>query len=260
MPQNDEKKEPIIEDVVHITKPHDYFGTEIKKTPIFGVKDFEKLGFAPLPSPGLDKPIFYMPTKMANERSNKLLKDYMSRDQWEYLRFAQLNMAGQFEDTLAFREKNGITTDRTLLLGLQYFMLGMMCYSNFNFVIDFNELNRISLKPTSEALKDLFILNAVAMQNLNWIIIKNSNLKNSCTMLGKDQFFSALRLTNPPEYTPEIGNKYLHRYNYLRDKVLSNQSSTPWSYEPYQTDLTTEALKQEFREVQNSCKQPSQQR
>ncbi len=251
---------PIFEDVVHITTPHDYFGTKISNQPIFGVRDFEKLGFKPVPSAGLDKPIIYMPAQMQTAQNNKLLKDYLTRDQWEYLRYAQLDMAGKFEDTLKFREENDITTDRTLLLGLQYFMLGMLCYSNFNFLIDFNELNRISLKPTEEALRDLYILNAAATQNLNWIITKNSTLNKTCPMLAKEQFFKAVNLQNTPEYTPEIGNDYLLRYMYLRDEVLKNQSRKPWAYEPCETKFTADSLKKEFAETQNNCNQPIQTR
>jgi len=257
---------PIFEDVVHVTTPHDYFGTEIKNHPIFGVQDYAKLGFKPVPTAGLDKPVIYMPEQMQTDHSGKMLKSYLTRDQWERLRYSQLTMAGKFEDTLKFREEeekksgNGKTTDRTLLLGLQYFMLGMLCYSNFNFLIDFNELNRISQKPTDEALRDLYILNACAMQNLNWVITKNSNLNTTCPTLAKEQFFKALNLKNPPEYTPKIGNDYLLRYTYLRDEVLHNQSRTPWAYEPFETDLTANSLKNEFAEMQNSCNQPSQTR
>ncbi len=254
------KKDPIFKDVVHITKPHDYFGTTISNKPIVGVADFEKLGFVPIASKGLDKPIIYMPAQMQGDPTNKLLKDYMSRDQWEYLRYAQLDMAGKFEDTLAYREQNGITTDRTLLLGLQYFMLGMLRYSNFNFMIDFNELNRISQKPTEEALKDLYILNAIAIENLNWIITKNSDLNLKCPTLAKEQFFKAMNLTNPPKYDKNFGNKYLNRYVYLCDNVLNNQSSRPWGYEPYKTELTADFMKNEFKEMQDRCNQPSQQK
>ncbi len=253
-------QELVMRDVVHVTVPHDYFGTQISDKPIFGTNDAKKLGFEPLPAPGLEKPIIYMPAAMQKDPQANMLKTYLTRDKWEYLRYAQLDMAGKFEDTLAYREKNGITTDRTLLLGLQYFMLGMLRYSNFNFLIDFNELNRISLKPTSEALKDLYILNAAATQNLNWAIIKNTNLNKTCPTLGRDLLFEALKLRNPPEYTPQIGNSYLHRYVYLRDKVLSNQSCTPWSYEPYQTDLTADSIKAEFKTMKNSCNQPTQQK
>ncbi len=260
MPENNDKKNQIVQDVVHITKPYDYFGTEIKDQPIFGTKDAQQLGFVPLESAGLKNPIFYMPAKMRDDSQGRTLENFLNRDQWEYLRYAQLDMAGKFEDTLAYREKMGITTDRTLLLGLQYFMLGMLCYSNFNFLIDFNELNRISLKPTSEALKDLYLLNATAMQNLNWIIVEKSTLKSTNPLLGKQLFFDSLKLKNPPEYTAKIGNDYLHRYVYLRDKVLSNQASTPWSYQPYETELTAQTLKKELYEMQSSCNHSAQQK
>ncbi len=260
MTTENNKETPKFQGVVHITKPNDYFGTKISDKSIFGVKNFTELGFKPVDSPGLTKPIIYMPANMQEASNNKLLKSFLYRDKWEYLRRAQLDMACKFEDTLAYREKNGITTDRVLLLGLQYFMLGMLCYSNFNFMIDFNELNRISLKPTEGALKDLYILNACALQNLNWIITTKSTLNNECPMLAKKQFFEALKLKNPPKYTEKTGEQYLERYVYLRDKVLENQSLKPWGYEPYKTDLTKEFLEKEFKDMKDSCNQPALQK
>lgn len=255
-----ETQKVMTQGVVHITQPHDYFGLNIAKKPIFGFENAEKMLFNPVQSDGLQKPIIYMtPDVQYSERADMMI-DKMPRDQWEYIRYAQLEMAGQFEDTLAYREKMGITTDRTLLLGLQYFMLGMLRYSNFNFIIDFNELNRISLKPTDEALRDLYILNAAALQNLNWAIIKKSTLDKVCPTLGRKQLLEALNLKNPPQYTQKDGDFYLRRYVYLRDQVLSNQSCRPWDYAPYETELTAQQLKDEFREIGAKCNQTAQER
>lgn len=258
MSQEVQKK--MMQGVVHITKPHDYYGLKIADKPIFGFEGAEKMGFVPVPSKGLTKPIIYMQDRVGMSRDAKMMIDCMPRDQWEYIRFAQFEMANKFEDTLAFREKEGITTDRVLLLGLQYFMLGMLRYSNFNFIIDFNELNRLSLKETTQALKDLFILNAGATQNLNWAIIKRSNLSNVCPTLARKQFFEAMNLTNPPAYTADDGEFYMQRYVYLRDDVLSKQSSRPWEDELFETTITEKQLIAEFDSVKNQCKQSAMQK
>ena len=255
-----EVQELLMQGVVHITEPHDYYGMKIAKEPIFGFENAEKLGFVPLRADGLEKPVIYMHKKVLESGSGKMMIDCISRDQWEYFRYAQLEMANKFEDTLAYREEQGITTDRVILLGLQYFMLSMLRYSNFNFIIDFNELNRISLKPLPDALKDLFILNAAATQNINWAVIKKTNLNKLCPTLGKKLLLESLNLRNPPEYTPHDGDLFLRRYFYFRDDVLSNQSCQPWGYEPFQTEITPKQINAEFDSIKAQCNPPALQK
>ena len=247
-----ENNKKTTQDVVHIATPHDYFGEKLSDQPIFGIKDFGGLKFKPIRSAYNGRAVFYMTDKVRYGEGAPNLKSTISRDQWEYLRYAQLDQANKFEDTLAYREKMGKPGNKEVNLGLQYMMLGMLRYSNFNFIIDFNELNRISLAPEKEAREELFILIAAATQNINWAIIQNSNLKDKAPTLGRDLFLETFKFKKAPQLQIKDIDTYLYRYDFMRDEVLSGEGSTPWAPTPYQ-GLDTADIYQSFDKLASSC-------
>lgn len=263
-PQYARAKEPLPsnnsgnqQEVVHITTPHDYLGTRLSHEPIFGIKKFGSQKFNPLPLAHNGRAVFYMTDKVRTDKNAAMMKDTMPRDEWEYLRYAQLDMASKFEDTLAYREKMGTACSQTVLFGLQYLMLGMLRYSNFNFIIDFNELNRISLAPDKEARKELFVLIAAANENINWAITKNSELNKTNPTVGRDLFFEALNLKNPPLVTNNDTGQYALRYDFMRDIVLKSESSKPWAPELYSGEgATAEAMVANFAKTKERCIPP----
>lgn len=240
------------QEVAHIATPCDYFGDKISDKPIFGIKNFFGQEFKPIYSKSNNKAVFYMTDAVRFGDKAPMLKDTMPRDTWEYFRYAQLDMANKFEDTLAYREKMGIQTNKEVLYALQYLMLGMLRYSNFNFLIDFNELNRISLAPVEDARKELFMLIAAATENINWTIIKNSKLDDEYPTLGRELFFRALALTNTPPITIKDIDTYLYRYDFLRDEVLKSEASTPWAQVPYE-GLDAHQFVGEFYQLEEKC-------
>ena len=245
------------QEALHITTPHQYFANTVGEQPIFGIKNFKGHKFLPIKSSYNNRAVFYMTDSVKNNKQGAQMKNTMPQDSWEYFRYAQLDMANKFEDTLAYREKMGIPCSKEVLFGLQYLMLGMLRYSNFNFIIDFNELNRISLAPEKQAREELFVLIAAATQNINWAIIQNSNLKDTHPTLGRDLFFEALALNNPPKITISDIDTYLYRYDFMRDEVLKSEACTPWEATPIQ-GLTAQKIIDDFSAIKNKCGKTTQ--
>ncbi len=248
-------KTPVTKKVAHVTTPKDYFGTKLSDKPIFGIKDFKGMKFKPIYSKLSNRAVIYMTDEVKNDPRAPNLRSTMDPDLWEYMCYAQLDMAGKFEDTLAYRKDNGLPYNREVYLALQYFMLGMVRYSNFNFLIDFNELNRISLAEPEEARREMYTLIAAATQNINWTIIQNSNLKDTHPSLGRDLLLKTMNFTHAPEVKISDIDTYLLRYDFMRDKVLEGQSSTPWAPTPME-GLSAEKIKQSFSKIEKQCKSP----
>ena len=101
------------------------------------------------------------------------------------------------------------------------------------------------------------MLIAAATQNINWAIIQNSNLKDTHPTLGRDLFFEALALNNPPKITISDIDTYLYRYDFMRDEVLKSEACTPWEATPIQ-GLTAQKIIDDFSAIKNKCGKTTQ--
>ena len=235
--------------VYHISQPIRHFPDEVQNGQIFGIKNFYNLKLVPIKLECSGRAVVYTTEDMMNCPDAPLLKETLTRDQYEYFKTAQMEMSNKFLDTLAYRQVNHIITDGALLRALQYYIYSAFRY--FNYFIDFNELNRISLLPPKQALKELYPLYLAQRMNHFREEIARSVDKKDYMPKAREWFLDSFKMKNPPEATPSyMGNYLMYYYDYVDNKINEDY------YKPWEKKNNLTVNIDEMKEIYESLRYP----
>ena len=218
--------------VYHIPQPKKYFSDEIQNKPIFGISNFYNQKLIPLKLECSGRSVIYTTKEMQDRPDAPLLRDTVSKDEYEYFKMAQLEMANKFFDTIAYRQENGqynyLSNQEFVYLStaLQHFIYASIKY--FDYFIDFNEMNRISLLPIDQAMKEFYPLFLAIRTCTYREVISRSLDKKDYMPKAREWFLDSLKMRNPPRTTAVYMNDYYEYYKQLNETTLRDNFYTPW--------------------------------
>ena len=243
MNEKEKSKEKSYE-VWHMITPHKYFEEQVQDKPIFGIKNFYGHEFKPIKMAYSGRNVFYMLDEVRTNPRALNMKNIIKRDEWEYFHHAQLATISQLADTFEYRAKNDIGDILTMrfMLSISYIILH---YNNFNMIIDFNELNRISLLPKEEAEKELYPLFALAVQCQNWgLLLKSKDHKDKAPLM-RERIFECAAFKNPPRLKSNTAAQCHIKQEYYSVELCKSYRFTPWAPQEIE-NINFEDIEKEF--------------